>query len=86
MCPLRRRSAQLLIVASMLPLAAFGGCAMDAARISTGSAGAVPHAAAAKDLLPHPLRAILLGDGSLSENEAEMVIAQATAQHEMRRP
>ncbi len=83
MCPLRCRSAQLLLVAAILPLAALAGCAADASRMPTGS---VPGSAPGRQLLPNPLRAILAADGALSDHEAEMVIAQATAQHEMRKP
>ena len=83
MCPLRRRSAQLLFVAVILPLAALAGCAADASRMPTGT---VPGSAASRPLLPNPLRAILVADGTLSDDEAEMVVAQAIAQHEMRRP
>jgi hypothetical protein len=83
MCPLRCRSAQLLFVAAILPLAALAGCAADASRMPTG---AVPGSAASRPLLPNPLRAILAADGALSDHEAEVVIAQAIAQHEMHRP
>jgi hypothetical protein len=83
MCPLRCRSAQLLFVAVILPLAALAGCAADASRMPTGT---VPGAAAGKALFPNPLRAILAADGALSDDEAETVVAQAIVQHEMRRP
>ena len=83
MCPLRRRSAQLLVVAWVLPLAAIAGCAADPVRMPTGS---IAHGAAAPAPLPNPLRAILVGNGALSEAEAEAVIARATAAHEMYRP
>jgi hypothetical protein len=80
MCPLRCRSAQLLFVAAILPLAALPGCAADASRLLTGSVlGAGPS-------IPSPLRAVVAADGAHPDHEAEMVIAQAIAQHEMRRP
>ena len=87
MCPLRCRSAQLLIAAAILPLAALAGCAADARQLSTAS---VPNAPVtqrgAQPALPTALRAILIGDGGLSDDDAEMVIARATAAHEMSRP
>jgi hypothetical protein len=87
MCPLRCRSAQLLIAAAILPLAALAGCAADARHLATAS---VPNAPVVQPVvqpaLPHALRALLIGDSSLSDDEAEMVVARATAAHEMSRP
>jgi hypothetical protein len=71
----------LLFVASILPLAALAWCAADASRMPTGSVWG-----AGSPSIPSPLRAILAPDGPQADHQAEMVIAQAIAQHEMRRP
>ena len=84
MCPLRFRSAQLLIAAAILPLAALAGCAADARHLATASV--VSRIPAAQPPLANPLEAFLIGGGGLSEDEAELVIARATAAHEMSRP
>jgi hypothetical protein len=84
MCPLRCRSAQLLVVAAILPLAALAGCAADARQMPTASVGARAPAVGSAPL--NPLYVALVGNSSLSDDEAERVIARATAEHEMRRP
>jgi hypothetical protein len=68
-----------LLLVAVLPIAALAGCAADASRMRTGSV-------AGAQSMPDPLRAIVPAGGPQSEHEAEMVIAQAIAQHEMRRP
>ena len=82
MCPLRCRSAQLLIAAVLLPLAALAGCAADARHLQTASISHGPAAPAQSN----PLQAILIGNVALSDDEAEAIIAHATAAHEMARP
>ena len=82
MCPLRCRSAQCLFVAALLPLAMLAGCAADARQLPTASISHGPAAPAQSN----PLQAILIGDIALSDDEAEAIIAHATAAHEMARP
>src|SRR5262249_34991162 len=91
MCSLRCRSAQLLLVAALLPLAALAGCAANSRPMATASVPpphplALAPPAATPAPLANPLRALLVSDDGLSEDEAEAVVARATAAHEMSRP
>jgi hypothetical protein len=84
MCPLRRCSAQLLFVAAVLSLAALAGCATDGRNMPTASV--VSRAPQPEPAPPNPLFPALADNGSLSDDQAEKVIALAIAEHEMRRP
>ncbi len=83
MCPLRCRSAQCLFVAALLPLAMLAGCAADARQMPTAS---ISNGPAASPAPPNPLQAILIRNVALSDDQAEAIIAHATAAHEMARP
>jgi hypothetical protein len=75
MCRLRAGSAWVALAASVLSLAALAGCA-------TTGANLLPSASAPED--PAPFGRVQIT--ALSDSEAEAVVAQAIAEHEMRRP
>ena len=87
MCWLRRSCASVRRALSLSAVAlALAGCAVTPDRASTGSIArnSVP----AISLLPHISLAMFAAEtsGPLSNAEAEVVMARAIAEHEMRRP